>query len=74
MVYYAPAIAMSLIMAYFFSTEYELHNGVKVRLLRTFKIVFLVSVYSLRCVLLLRKLCFEQRLNFSALTGISDIP
>ncbi len=42
MIYYAPAIIMSLIMAYFFSTEYELPNGVKVKLLRTFKIAFLV--------------------------------
>lgn len=42
MIYYAPAIIMSFIMAYFFSTEYELSNGVKVKMLRTFKIAFLV--------------------------------
>ena len=42
MIYYAPAIAMSLIMAYFFSTEYELPAGVKVKILRNFRIAFLV--------------------------------
>lgn len=44
MIYYAPAMILSLIMAYFFSTEYELSNGVKVKMLRTFKIAFLVML------------------------------
>lgn len=42
MIYYAPALIMTLIMAYFFSTEYEMPNGVKVKALRNFATALVV--------------------------------
>ncbi len=44
MIYYAPAIIITLAMAYLFSTEYELKNGVKIKTLRNFGIAFLVLI------------------------------
>lgn len=42
MIYYAPALIATLVAAYFCSTEYELSNGVKVKMLRNFLTAFLV--------------------------------